>query len=104
MKKIIALLLLTVICFSLVACGNKAEKELVGNWFCEEENNTLVIEEDGTGTFTSDGSTCELTWTYDEASRLIILTLDNGSWTQECTYLEDSDTIYGDGLTFKRVK
>ena len=104
MKKIIALLLLTVMCLSFAACSGKDEI-IVGTWYCEEWNDTLVINEDGTGTFTINGKeTQALTWTFDKASGLIVLTLDDGDLTQECTYLEESDTLYGDGITFVRVK
>lgn len=108
MKKIIALLLLAITCLSFVACNSNNDKDvvIVGRWYCEEEEMTLEISSEGTGTFTDNDKTSELTWTFDDASRLIILVVDDrdGEWTQECTYLEESDTIYGDGLSFKRVK
>ena len=64
MKKIVALLLLTVFCFSLVSCGKKTQKAIVGTWKCSEDSfeMTAVFEKDGTGTF-DDG---ELRWKYDK--------------------------------------
>ena len=54
MKKIIAILLLVVMCFSLVACGNKAEKEIVGEWKYSNADgsdvSSFIFYKDGTGT------------------------------------------------------
>ena len=130
MKKIIALLLVAVMCFSLAACGgdneasnnnepqtNNSETQqetadnsqeenadsavnLVGTWEYTEANSVLVLNEDGTGEETSNGA---LTWKYDEASSTLLITFTKNNWTEECTYFKDDDTIYVDQWTFSRV-
>ena len=62
MKKIIALLLLAIMCLSFVACGNKTEKEIVGKWESSNGNYSFTFNEDGTGTTESNG---QIRWKYD---------------------------------------
>ncbi|MCF2651217.1 hypothetical protein [Anaeromassilibacillus senegalensis] len=130
MKRLIALLLVAVMCFSLAACGgdketsnnnepqtNNSETQqetadnsqeenadsavnLVGTWEYTEANSVLVLNEDGTGEETSNGA---LTWKYDEASNTLFITFTENNWTEECTYFKDDDTIYVDQWTFSRV-
>ena len=95
MKKIIALLLLAVMCFSLVACGNKAEKEIVGTWKPSEEsilaNYTFVFNEDGTGTV-NDG---EMTWKYDDSLSCYIIASSYGELYCICDIMtEENGTCY----------
>ncbi len=75
MKKIIALVLLTVMCFSLVACGNKAEKEIVGKWESSNGNISFTFNEDGTGTTESNG---QIQWKYDSKLSSYIVCEPNG--------------------------
>ena len=98
MKKIIVLLLLTVMCFLLVACGNKdkekyvkydeliqrleeekyqvaqAEKEILGTWQTKSGEITLVFNKDGTGSFRND----EIKWKYDTNLSCYIVCDDDG--------------------------
>ena len=64
MKKLIALLLVAVMCLSFVACGGSgsAKKEIVGEWKCPESGYSITFNEDGTGIDPDDG---DLTWKYD---------------------------------------
>ena len=110
MKKIIALILIIAACLSITACkkdkndgGTNEAPKVVGSWYCQETNYSLIINADGTGTLTTDEATDSLKWIYDTSSHLLVLTVSDDPWTQECTYMTDSDTIYGGGLTFTRV-
>ena len=83
MKKITALVLLMIMCFSLVACGNKAEKEIVGEWRTSESsqyNSSLIFNEDGTGTY-SVGTDPDrpMKWKYDSELASYIYCLSNGT-------------------------
>ncbi len=84
MKKIIALLLLAVICLSLVACGNKAEKEIVGEWKCADFGGSgerlFIFNKDGTGNTTIfyGGTESGLRWKYDEDLSVYTIAFDNG--------------------------
>ena len=106
MKKLIAILMLAVMCMSLVACGGgntKKEKSIVGKWECAEENSVLEINEDKTGEIFVYGELLELTWLYDETSHLLVLTLVDGDMTEEATYMADDDVLYCDGWIYTRV-
>lgn len=61
MKKIMALLLVAVMCLCLVACGSSKENAIVGTWM-REDGGTIVFDADGTAHM--DEVTC--TWEYDE--------------------------------------
>ena len=65
MKKIIALLLLAVMCLSFVACGNEAKKEIVGTWVTKDQDKSFTFNEDGSGIF-DNRSSYEIRWKYDE--------------------------------------
>jgi len=100
MKKILALILALVLCFGLVACGSSdadngttnkqdnAAQEYVGTWKGSEylgggEDNienykfaTLLLKEDGTGTYTvtygqGEPNILELEWSYDQTNHTI---------------------------------
>lgn len=104
MKKILALTLALVLCFGLVACGSSdadngttnkqdnAAQEYVGTWKGSEcwggsivdgvevkyyDYTTLLLKEDGTGTYTvdsygQDGPTIvEFEWSYDQTNHTI---------------------------------
>ena len=78
MKKIIALLLITVMCLSFVACGNtegndastndsnKEKNEIIGTWNPSNDSvlagYTIVFNEDGTGTIKD----TKTRWKYDD--------------------------------------
>ena len=69
MKKIIALLLVAVMCLSFVACGNNADKENTGN--NAETNNTQVSDKKAEaekaviGTWERDGENGKVTMTFN---------------------------------------
>ncbi len=75
MKKALALLLALMMCLSFAACGNataesnsanKMEELIVGEWQFEG-GNTLVCNNDHTGTFTyASGESYNCRWSYDE--------------------------------------
>ncbi len=84
MKKIIALLLLAVMCFSLVACGGgrgsnsdveSAKKEIVGEWKNFPDDHSFTFNEDGTGITPSNGT---LTWKYDSELSCYSVYIENG--------------------------
>ena len=71
MKKIIALLLVAVMCFAIAACGGEsAKKEIIGTWETTEMGGiSFTFNEDGTGTY----SDKPMKWKYDnELSSYII--------------------------------
>ena len=124
MKKIIALLLVAVMCLSFVACGNNAEKENTGN--NAETNNTQVSNEKAEaektilGTWERDGDngnvtitfnadhTCELVypnmqipynWKYDVELDCYIITLsthreDVFSSVNSCIIVNENNSSY----------
>ena len=75
MKKTIAVVMALVMALMLVACGASQEmKDAAGTYKCQQsklvgvndwetdEEFTLELKEDGTGTRTTDGTSYELTW------------------------------------------
>ena len=102
MKKIGCLVLVFVISFTLFACGaTKTENKIYGKWVWESQ--TLVLNEEYTGELIRNGVARPLTWKYDEASHLVVITLSDSGSTDEATYMEADDTLYIDGATFVRV-
>ena len=79
MKKAIAIILLIAAVFSLAACGSSGGKgknsaagkyegvhcKLVGSEEWEDEEFSLELKKDGTGTSTRDGSSYKMTWKLD---------------------------------------
>lgn len=104
MKKIIALLLTAIICLSLCACGGGNRVAIVGKWHSESADFTLMLNEDKTGTLEMGDNSQTIKWDYDSASHVLLINNEDGATIQQCTYMEDSDTIYGGGVTFERVK
>lgn len=123
MKKLLAMLLVAVMSFSLVACGGETETDsndkqqeisqtdnenasknsVVGKWEYAEENSTLVLNEDNSGELTNNDKTEAITWKYDDDSHTILVTLVDSDWTEECTYMAEDDTIYVDQWLYSRV-
>ena len=93
MKKTCALILALVLCFGSVACGNSdtdpngstnkqddAAQEYVGTWKSSDYYRviTLLLKEDGTGTYTdaysssqNEPMTAELEWSYNQTNHTI---------------------------------
>lgn len=70
MKKLIALLLIAVICLSFVACGGgSAKKEIVGEW--KHSSWLMSFNDDGTGSGPDGG---KLTWIYDNKEDKYVVT------------------------------
>ena len=84
MKKIIALLLVAVMCFALVACNNnsdsnsdveKAKAEILGEWKTSELGGvSFTFNEDGTGTY----SDKPMKWKFDEELTSYIICESSG--------------------------
>lgn len=127
MKKLFALLLAVTMCFALVACGGetqtndnatqqsnnevkKDEKDtaskvvVVGKWACDKDNSTLLINEDNTGEINLGEEVIAITWKYDEATHLMIVTATEKGWDDEVTYFESDDTLYVDSMTYVRAE
>ena len=80
MKKTIAVVLALVMALMLVACGSSARNDAAGTYKLRQckfvgtdewetdEDFTLELNADGTGTRTTDGSSFELTWDIDGES------------------------------------
>lgn len=67
MKKILALLLVMIMCLAAVGCnGTKAYRDILGEWICiDEEGEYITFAKDGTGETQYDSSVFEFTWEYD---------------------------------------
>lgn len=127
MKRLFALLLAVTMCFALVACGGetqtndnatqqsnnevkKDEKDtaskvvVVGKWACDKDNSTLLINEDNTGEINLGEEVIAITWKYDEATHLMIVTATEKGWDDEVTYFESDDTLYVDSMTYVRAE
>ena len=94
MKKIIALLLLAVICFSFMACGGKENKKenpdvdnaeitenskaIVGEWKRKTGSDVFVLNENGTGNVNVEGLQFEIKWKYDKELSCYIIAFDSG--------------------------
>ena len=127
MKKLFALLLAVTMCFALVACGGetqtndnatqqsnnevkKDEKDtaskvvVVRKWACDKDNSTLLINEDNTGEINLGEEVIAITWKYDEATHLMIVTATEKGWDDEVTYFESDDTLYVDSMTYVRAE
>ena len=66
MKKLIALLLVAVMCFAFVACGGSKENKIVGEWKIDDGPWTMKFNEDGTG---EDPDGENLTWKYNTETK-----------------------------------
>ena len=100
MKKIFALLLVAILCFSLASCGNKAEKEIVGEWKCENFFSRVAVAEfykDGTGTltnFSSSDTTEDFTWKYDKDLSSYTIVLESGEVVNTPIKTDDNGARY----------
>ena len=113
MKKIIALLIVAVMCLSFVACGNNADKENTGNnaetnntqvsdkkaeaekaivgiWVSADSGDSLTFEEDKNGKFTDERY---FRWKYDEELNCYLLAL-YGWGTYPLTIKNDDGVDY----------
>lgn len=72
MKKILALLLIVVMCLAVVSCnsGNNPNKDILGEWVSvDEEGEYVKFFEDGTGEFKDDGMMFDFEWEYDAENK-----------------------------------
>lgn len=101
MKKILAMVLLAALCLSLVACGS--ESGVTGKWECDYGSGyVMTLESGGKGTMLYGDESYDITYEFESKSNAIVVTLNGNS--ESGNYMEDSDTLYIDGLTFTRVK
>lgn len=63
-KTIVAVLMVIVVL--TIGCGKK--EDLTGKWVCTDEgiSESLDLFSDGTGMFTQDGESCEITWVAED--------------------------------------
>ena len=122
MKKILALLLVAVMCLSFVACGgvsnnesnndttqtDEIDLEIIGTWKTDPAFNdyVLIISKDHTGNLSESNKTETLTWTYDDETHILTLTKDNmpDLPPMHLTYVESNDTLVSTGPTFRRAE
>lgn len=94
-KRMVFLLLISIIAFGLVACGSSNGETLVGTWTSTFEGGgrTVVFEEDGSGEWHFEintvSSTAEITWSTDSDQ----LTITDEHETMVYTYEIDGDTL-----------
>ena len=106
-KKVIAVLTIVMITFSLVACGKKAT--IVGVW-TETSNNSkdeYLFNEDRTGSYTkSSFLPIKFTYTIEGETVSIVMTLLGEDTVKSYNYKIDSNTltmtIDGQDLTFQK--
>lgn len=108
MKKIIATLLLAVMCLTLVACGEQNTTDaFIGTWENKKQTYTLVVNKDKTGSLAQKGEdgeneTIEFTWIFDDATRTLILQSEEEGDIR-LTYLEVNDTLVSAYTSFERA-
>lgn len=108
LKRTIAVLLILVLTFSLVACGSK-NKTIVGTWeqTNSESKDQYIFNEDKTGTYTkSTLSPISFTYTTEGDTVTIVKTLLGQEQTESYNYKLDENklTMTADGkdVTFEK--
>jgi len=101
MKKVFSVLLVLAIAISLVACGAKVEEKILGKWTFATQ--TIIFNADHTGELLMNGESRAVTWSFDEGSRQILVTMVESGMTDEGIYRESDDTINVDGAIFERA-
>ena len=113
MKKILALLLVAVMCLSFVACNSnsdsnsdveKAEKDIVGEWVCVTGSPTYIFNEDGTGSYYDR----PMRWKYDSELSMYIICETTGGSTHCTTAIQIDENgeqyIYGAAKAYRVEK
>lgn len=85
MKKTIAILLLTVMALTVVACS--AKSKLIGTW--GDAHQSITFRRDGTGTFTENRSDYPMTYSVD--GDVITMTIDGE--TDTCSFKIEGNTL-----------
>lgn len=118
MKKLIALLLIVIMCLSLVACGNKADNEsanisnetnstqmnneksetenaIVGTWSTADGASSVIINSDHTATSNDIGDIDEYKWKYDsELETYVFFSPHNNPTLFGVTIEKENDVDY----------
>lgn len=124
MKRLLALMLVVVMSFSLVACGgneqqannnsqqqeveqdnseqneNKSDIEVVGSWIYNDGESIIIVNADNTGKVLVNGSISEMTWQYNEPTKLLVM--KTSDFTEEATFMDDG-TLYVDGWSYNKT-
>lgn len=85
MKKTIAILLLTVMALTVVACS--AKNKLVGTW--GDAHQSVTFKKDGSGTFTENG--IDYPMTYSVEGDVLTMTIDGE--TDTCSFRIEGNTL-----------
>ena len=104
MKKAVSVILVLVLCLSLCACGRKTTDAYIGKWETEDEGYykyNMEVKADNTGVLTMAGETENFTWVFDDYTRTLVLTSENGV-VRELVYLEVNDSLTSAGVRFVR--
>ena len=100
MKKMITMIsvcLVAALLLSLLSsCGVK--KKFVGSWELlnsdgEPEGTVLVLADDGTGSITQEGMSGSVTWSIEDDTLFLTISICGMSETQECTYKFSGDQM-----------
>ena len=83
--RIITLFLIVTLIATLFA-GCSAKKKLVGTWENEDEDQTMVLASDGTGSIKAEGMSASLTWSVEGKTLFLTITV--------CGQTESSEMIY----------
>jgi hypothetical protein len=112
MKKIIALFLVSIICFTFIACGNnteeinntsidekkiKAEENIIGTWNTEG-GSTITFNSDHTGVLTDyvygeEADVDNFRWTYNEDMDCYLYTQIDGTPVVSIFLREEGETV-----------
>ena len=105
MKKLVAILLLAVMCLSLFSCAGifGKGKSIIGTWVYPKANSVLVINDDNTGNVTVGDDLMYFTWVYDKDTKIAVFTLKDSDETEQGIYMADNDVINLDGWLYTRA-
>ena len=112
MKKTLAILLALCMLFAFAACGggagSKSSEKLLGTWTLYNGDSTavkatLVINDDGTGVYTTsiDARDTAKTFTYTDNSGVLELSFEDGTSAQWSYTLEEGKLTVGNNTFVK---
>ena len=110
-KKLLAGLLVFVMCFALVGCGKaNSNKEIVGQWKNDEYGYdfTYTFNEDGTGEYDAAGTIMKFKYTID-GNKITFKYTDEDIDNLDTTFSIDGDTLNvkdsnGEDTLYKKIK
>ncbi len=103
MKNIACFILMIVTCLGMSGCSDgPGDERIVGKWYYQNSFEGVTFNKDLTGNIQVNGKKRKFDWTFDEATRRMLITLEDSEKTESCLFLESMDSIYIDGLIYAR--